>query len=242
MVETTTLIKYISAHSTFPRRKVAELISFRHVKVNGVVARKPWKEVTSADDIRVDGVKIVPSEKVYLILNKPEGFITTMSDEEGRPDVSQLIKGASKERLYPVGRLDRDTTGLLLFTNDGTLAQRLSHPKFSVSKSYMVTLNKPVDPEHLKILTQGIYLPDGTTRVDRAAFVADKRKFVVIVELHSGKKRVIRRLFGKLGYEVVHLDRVGYAGLAKGRLAVGKWRFLNTNELTSLRKTTETAS
>ena len=219
--EATTLIKFIAAHSYYSRRKAGDLIKDRHVKVNGIVIRKPWFEVTEDDDVRVDRVKIVPGKKEYILLNKPEGYITSMSDEEGRPDVTQLIKGASKERLFPVGRLDKDTTGLLLFTNDGLLTQKLTHPRFSVSKEYQVTLNKPVAPEHLKALVKGIFLPDGLTHLDRAVFVASTRKFVIHVEIHSGKKRIIRRLFGKLGYEVTHLDRVGFAGLTKRRLAVG---------------------
>ena len=232
----TTLIKYIAAYSGYSRRKAADLIKFRKVKVNGIVVRKPWREVTEDDDIRIDGVKIVPGKKVYILLNKPGGVITTMADDEGRLSVAQLIKGASKERLFPVGRLDKDTTGLLLFTNDGQLAQKLSHPRFTISKEYAVTLNRPVTLEHLKMLSKGLFLLDGKVRFDRAVFVQGKRKFVVIVELHSGKKRIIRRLFGKLGYEVKKLDRVGYAGLTKRRIAPGKWRHLEPAEIDRLKK------
>jgi len=234
--EAITLIKFIAAHSYYSRRKAADLIKQGHVKVNGRIVKKPWHEVTYDDDIRVDRIKIVPGMLEYVLLNKPEGYITSMADEEGRPDVSSLIKGASKERLFPVGRLDKDTTGLLLFTNDGPLTQKLTHPRFSVTKEYQVTLNKPVDSEHLKALVKGLYLPDGFTRFDRGVYVPNTRKFVIHVEIHSGKKRIIRRLFGKLGYEVKHLDRVGFAGLTKRRLALGSWRKLDSSEITRLRK------
>ena len=237
MAETTTLIKYIAAYSEYSRRKAADIIKNRRVKVNGIVIRKPWREVSDDDDIRIDGKEIVPGEMAYILLNKPGGYITTMSDDEGRASVDQLIKGASKERLFPVGRLDKDTTGLLLFTNDGQLAQKLSHPKFKMSKEYQVTLNKPVDHEHLAMMVKGMYLPDGNVRVDRAVFVAKKRKFVVIIELHSGRKRIIKRLFGKFGYEVKKLDRIGYAGLFKRRIPLGKWRKLTSSEVTRLKKT-----
>lgn len=234
--EATTLIKFIAAHSYYSRRKAGDLIKDGHVKVNGKVVKKPWFEVTLQDDIRIERIKIVPGMLEYILLNKPEGYITSMADEEGRPDVTSLIKGASKERLFPVGRLDKDTTGLLLFTNDGPLTQKLTHPRFSVSKEYQVTLNKPVTPEHLKALVKGIFLPDGFIHFDRAVFVANTRKFVVHVEIHSGKKRIIRRLFGKLGYEVKHLDRVGFAGLTKRRLPLGAWRKLEPAEIDYLRR------
>ena len=235
MAEATTLIKFIAAHSAHSRRKAAGIIKNRRVKVNGVVVRKPWREVSEDDDIRINGEKITPGNKVYILLNKPAGFITTMADDEGRPEVTHLIKGAAKERVFPVGRLDKDTTGLLLFTNDGQLAQKLAHPRFSVSKEYGVTLNKPVNPDHLKMMVKGIFLLDGKVSVDRAVFVPKKRKFVVIIELHSGKKRIIRRLFGKFGYEVKKLDRIGYAGLSKRGIPLGKWRKLDQKDIDRLK-------
>jgi 23S rRNA pseudouridine2605 synthase len=236
MVEAIALIKYIAANSAYSRRKAGDIIKDKRVTVNGKVVRKPWHEVTEEDDIRIDGEEILPSKKVYVMLNKPEGVITSMADEEGRLDVSTLIKGASKERLYPIGRLDKDTGGLLLFTNDGQLAQKLAHPKFEVHKQYMVTLDRPVLPEHLAMMYKGIYLLDGKVRADKAVYVPKKHKFVVLVELHSGKKRVIRRLFGKLGYIVKKLERVGYAGLIKKGLLPGKWRHLRPFEVNKLKK------
>lgn len=234
MAEATSLVKYIAASSVYSRRKTVELIKAGHVTVNGTMIVEPWHEVHEGDDIRVAGKKIMPADKIYILLNKPAGYITTMADEAGRPDVATLIKKASKERLFPIGRLDKDTTGLLLFTNDGHLAQRLSHPRFQITKEYQVTLDRPVDPEHLKMIFKGVYLKDGKARVDRAILLPGKRKYVALVEIHSGKKRVIRRLFEKFDYEVRKLDRIGYAGLAKKGLSVGKWRVLTKKEIASL--------
>jgi 23S rRNA pseudouridine2605 synthase len=233
--EAVALIKFISAHSSYSRRKACDLIKQGQVKVNGQIIKKPWYEVTMEDDVRVGRVKVVAGERDYILLNKPAGYITSMADEEGRSDITSLIVGASKERVFPVGRLDKDTTGLLLCTNDGALTQRLTHPKFSIAKEYQVTLNKPVDPEHLKAMVKGLYMTDGFVHFDRAVYVANTRKFVVHVEIHSGKKRIIRRLFGKLGYEVKYLDRVGFAGLTKRGLKEGSWRRLEPREIARLK-------
>lgn len=234
------LIQYVAAYSGYSRRKAGDLIKDRRVTVNNVVKRKPWYIVQEDDLIAFKGGDLIlpkrGSAKFYILLNKPAGVITSMSDEEGRYDVGMLIKGASKERLFPVGRLDKDTTGLLLCTNDGQLAQKLSHPRFSVAKEYAVTLDKPVTPEHLKNLYTGIFLPEGKIRFDRAVYAPKKRKFVVIVEIHSGKKRIIRRLFLKLGYKVRQLDRIGYARLTKRRLKQGNWRKLTSLEVSRLER------
>ncbi len=237
MDEKITLTKYIAAYSGYSRRKAEELIKKKHVSVNGRVKRKPWYELKEGDEVYLHGKLITPTnEKEYFLLNKPAGIITTMSDEAGRPSVAQLIVGASKKRLFPVGRLDRDTTGLLLFTNDGALAQKLSHPRFTIEKVYQVTLDKPLIPEHRTQLLKGVYLPDGRTRFDKLAYAPKKRKFVVIVTIHSGKKRIIRLLFKKLGYNVRQLDRIGYAGLSKRRVAQGKWKKLTEEEIKRLKK------
>jgi len=234
MAEAMTLVKYIAAHSEYSRRKAPEVIKEKRVSVNGTMVQNPWREIKEGDDVFIDGKLLGPTKKTYIILNKPEGYITTMSDEAGRPDVSLLIKGAAKDRVFPVGRLDKDTSGLLLFTNDGQLAQKLSHPKFSVAKEYLVALDRPVKPEHLNMMYKGLRLPDGNVRVDKAVYAPKKHKFVIIVELHSGKKRIIRRIFGKLGYIVRKLDRVGYAGLSKKGLTPGKWRPLKKYEIDKL--------
>ncbi len=235
MADATTLVKYLSAHSGYSRRDVTDLIKNGKVMVNSAIIVEPWHEVKSSDDIRLEGKPVKESRKEYFLLNKPEDYITTMEDNLGRQDVSLLMKGATKERIFPIGRLDKDTTGLLVFTNDGELAQCLSHPRFNMQKEYQVTLDKPVNPEHLKLMFKGLYLRDGKARVDRAAIMPGKRKYVVIIEIHSGKKHIIRRLFEHFGYEVRELDRISFAGLSKKGLSLGKWRALTTEEVESLK-------
>ncbi|MGE0010537.1 MAG: pseudouridine synthase [Candidatus Babeliales bacterium] len=242
MAQATTLVKYLAAHAGHSRRTVTDLIKEGKVTVNGSIIKEPWLEVSPGDDIRLEGKKIVEGKKVYFLLNKPTGFITTMEDNLGREDVSLLMKGATRERIFPIGRLDRDTTGLLVFTNDGELAQQLSHPRFNMKKEYMVTLDKPVNPEHLKLMFKGLFLKDGKARADRAVLVPGKRKYVAIIEIHSGKKHIIRRMFEHFGYEVRQLDRIDYAGLNKKGLALGKWRALTEEEITSLKTMAQEAA
>jgi 23S rRNA pseudouridine2605 synthase len=230
-----TLIQYIAAYSGHSRRKAGDLIKQGLVKVNGHFEKKPWILIEEGSFVSIANKRIVPhtKNKQYFILNKPAQIITTMADDEGRYDVGHLIKGATKERLFPVGRLDKDSTGILLFTNDGVLAQQLSHPRFKVSKRYEVILHKPILPEHLEQLKRGLYLSDGKAWVDQA-FYASKRKNHVVIELHSGKNRILRRLFARLGYQVKALDRVMYAGLRKKLLKPGAWRPLSSAEITHL--------
>ena len=234
-----TLIKYIASHSEYSRRKAPEVVKEKRVSINGTMVQNPWREIKQGDEVCIDSKVLKATKMSYLVLNKPEGYITTMSDDEGRPDVSLLIKGAAKDRVFPVGRLDKDTSGLLLFTNDGHLAQKLSHPKFSVSKEYQVTVDRPVKAEHLSMMFKGLVLPDGNIRVDKAVYAPKKHKFVIIVELHSGKKRIIRRIFGKLGYIVRKLDRVGYASLNKRGITPGKWRTLKQYEVDKIKALAE---
>ena len=232
------LLRYIATHSHYSRRKACDLIKDKQVRVNGMIENKPWYLVQEKDEISVAGQTIKNTSqapKIYLMLNKPGRVLTTMADDEGRLAVSALIKGASKARLFPIGRLDKDSTGILLFTNDGHLAQQLSHPKFRVTKEYAVTLNIPVLPEHLKSLQKGIFLSEGKVKVDRATHASPQKRNVVHMELHSGKNRVIRRIFAKLGYKVKGLDRINYAGLTKQQLACGAWRKLLPQEITHLR-------
>ncbi len=235
MADATTLVKYLAAHSGYSRRDVTDLIKNGKVMVNSAIIVEPWYSVKPSDDIRVEGKQVKESRKVYFLLNKPVDYITTMEDNLGRQDVSLLMRGATKERIFPIGRLDKDTTGLLVFTNDGELAQCLSHPRFNMQKEYQVTLDKPVNPEHLKLMFKGVFLRDGKARVDRAAIMPGKRKYVIIIEIHSGKKHIIRRLFEHFGYEVRQLDRISFAGLSKKGLSLGKWRALTAEEVESLK-------
>ena len=172
---------------------------------------------------------------VYILLNKPKDYITTLSDERGRRTVIDLLKPDITERVYPVGRLDRNTTGLLVLTNDGEFAQKLAHPRNEVYKIYHVTLDSALTNNDLQRITKGVELEDGVAAIDDISWVAGQSKKQVYVALHSGKNRIVRRIFEHLGYDVTALDRVEYAGLTKARLARGKWRFLTQFEIKSLK-------
>ena len=187
----------------------------------------------AGDTVTYGDSKIKSERKVYLLLNKPKDYITTTDDPQERHTVMELIAGACKERLYPVGRLDRNTTGLLLFTNDGELTDKLTHPKHNVKKVYHVTLNKGLKPADFTAITEGIKLEDGLVKADDLAFVGEGKKDVGI-EIHSGKNRIVRRIFEHLGYEVEKLDRVVFAGLTKKDLPRSKHRFLTGKEINFL--------
>ena len=192
-------------------------------------------KVKPNDDVRFNDTRITPEKKVYVLLNKPKDFITTVDDPQNRRTVMQLIQGAGPERLYPVGRLDRMTTGLLMFTNDGELAKRLTHPRYNVRKVYHVVLDQPLKPNHLDDIRRGIQLEGGSISADEISYIeeADNRKEVGI-EIHSGRNRIVRRIFEHLGYSVVKLDRVVFANLTKRNLKRGRWRFLTREELQQL--------
>jgi 23S rRNA pseudouridine2605 synthase len=170
---------------------------------------------------------------VYLLLNKPKDYITTVDDPKERKTVMELVSGVCRERIYPVGRLDRNTTGLLLFTNDGEMTTKLTHPKFGVKKVYHVSLNKGLKPDDFKLITEGLELEDGIVKADDLAFVGEGKKEVGI-EIHSGRNRIVRRIFEHLGYDVIKLDRVVFAGLTKKDLPRGKHRFLTAKEISFL--------
>ena len=214
------------------RREADEFITAGLITVNGQLVTELGTKVKPGDDIRYNGERIRNEKHVYLLLNKPKDYITTVEDEKERKTVMELIEGACRERIYPVGRLDRNTTGLLLFTNDGDLARYLTHPASKVKKIYHVELDKNVKVADLRKLTEGIELEDGISRVDDVAYDGDGlNKREVGVELHSGKNRIVRRLFEALGYEIKKLDRVGFAGLTKKDLPRGRWRFLDEREV-----------
>lgn len=225
------LNKYLSNAGICSRREADVLIKTGVVTVNGKIVTEMGYKVKPGDVIQYDGETINAETKRYVLLNKPKGFITTMDDPLGRKTVMQLVKKACKERVYPVGRLDRETTGLLLLTNDGDLAKKLTHPRYKAKKIYQVELNKNVNPADLKKLLDGVLLEDGTSRFDAADFIDAEDSKQVGVELHSGKNRIVRRTFEALGYKVVKLDRVMFAGLTKKDLPRGRYRHLSEREV-----------
>lgn len=230
------LNKYLSNAGICSRREADVLIQTGVVTVNGTTVTELGYKINKGDVVRYDGETINAEVKRYVLLNKPKDFITTMDDPWGRRTVMQLIAKACKERVYPVGRLDRDTTGLLLFTNDGDLAKKLTHPKYEAKKIYHVELNKPVRTEHLEVLRSGVELEDGRISCDVAEYVKDgKSAREVGVEIHSGKNRIVRRMFEHLGYEVVKLDRVQFASLTKKDLPRGFFRHLTEQEVSFLK-------
>jgi len=231
----TQLNKLLSNSGIASRRKSAEIIRQGKVKVNGRQILEPGFRVKENDVVTCNGKKIESKRKFYVLLNKPRDYITTTSDERGRKTVMELIQSATRERLYPVGRLDRNTTGVLLLTNDGELAQKLSHPSGNVKKVYEVTLNRVVSLEDMEKIAKGIELEDGVAQIDEIAYAHPNDNRVVGIELHSGKNRIVRRIFEQLGYEIEKLDRVLYAGLTKKNLPRGKWRFLSPKEVNWLK-------
>jgi 23S rRNA pseudouridine2605 synthase len=230
------LNKYISNAGVCSRREADTLIEEGLVTVNGVVITEMGSKVLPTDEVRF-GDKVLQREKpVYLLLNKPKDFITTMDDEKDRKHVLQLIQGACKERVYPVGRLDKNTTGLLLFTNDGDLTKKLTHPKHEVRKVYYVELEKNLALKDFESIANGLELEDGEIKVDEIAYVGDSKKEVGIT-IHSGRNRIVRRIFESLGYDIVKLDRVVFAGLTKKDLPRGDWRLLTQAEINILKMT-----
>lgn len=234
------LNKYIANAGICSRREADVLIASGAILVNGEVVTEMGHKVLPTDEVRY-GDKVLQREKpVYVLLNKPKDYITTTDDERDRANVMELVRNACEERIYPVGRLDRDTTGLLLFTNDGDLTKKLTHPSSQIEKTYLVELDKPFASIDMAALRNGIELNDGVITPDDVQYVegADSKKEVGIT-IHSGKNRIIRRMFDFLGYEVVKLDRVIFAGLTKKDLPRGRWRFLTKQEVSFLKMTTK---
>ncbi|MBB6609541.1 pseudouridine synthase [Pontibacter sp. Tf4] len=228
------LNRYIANAGICSRREADTLIESGEIKVNGQVVTEMGFKVRPEDTVQY-GKKILNREKlVYVLLNKPKDFLTTTDDPEGRKTVMSLVEKASNERIFPVGRLDRNTTGLLLFTNDGELAQKLTHPSNGVKKIYQVELDKQITKEDFLKVAEGVELEDGKAEVDDVAMIGDTGKFLGL-EIHIGRNRIVRRIFEHLGYEVVSLDRVQYAGLTKKDLPRGNWRYLSEKELIRLK-------
>lgn len=230
------LNKYLAHAGIASRRKADELIAQGLVEVNGKVVLEMGFKVQEKDKVTFKGKRIDREKQfVYVLLNKPKNFITTTKDEKDRDTVMSLVKNASEQRIYPVGRLDRNTTGLLLFTNDGDLAQKMTHPSHGVKKIYHVVLNKALTEEDMEAIARGVTLEDGDARVDNIAYTDPKDLTQIGVDIHIGKNRIVRRIFEQLGYEVVKLDRVYFGGLTKKDLPRGKWRFLDPKEVIMLK-------
>ncbi|MCC7331652.1 MAG: rRNA pseudouridine synthase [Flavobacteriales bacterium] len=229
------LNRYIANAGVCSRREADTLILSGAVSVNGKIITELGVRVLETDKVTVGKESIKHEQKVYVLMNKPKNFITSVSDPKGRKTVMQLV-GKLKQRVYPVGRLDRATTGVLMFTNDGDLAKKLTHPRYKIKKIYQVTTDKNVPQLHIKQISEGIELEDGWIKADEVSYVGkgeDRRE--IGIEIHSGKNRIVRRIFEHLGYDVIKLDRVYFAGLTKKDLARGQWRYLTEEEVNFLK-------
>ncbi|KAA2245861.1 rRNA pseudouridine synthase [Chitinophaga agrisoli] len=230
------LNKYIAHCGVCSRRKAVDYIKEGKVTVNDQQVLEPAFKVTDKDQVKVANKRItIQKNLVYILLNKPKGYITTTDDPEGRQTVMELIADATDERVFPVGRLDRNTSGLLLLTNDGELAQKLAHPKHNIKKIYQVELDKPLTKADFDKIINGVTLEDGLALVDALGYVDPKDKKQVGIEIHSGKNRIVRRIFEHLEYKVEKLDRVMYAGLTKKNVNRGRWRMLSDKEIILLK-------
>ncbi len=231
--EGTRLNKYIANAGVCSRREADTFITTGLVSINGKIITELGTKVMLGDEVKFNGERINPEKKVYILLNKPKGFVTTLDDPEGRRTVMELVENACDERVYPVGRLDRNTTGLLLLTNDGDLTKKLTHPSHNKKKIYHVELDSEIKPEQLEMIKDGIDLEDGPIAVDNISYVNENTKEVGI-ELHSGRNRIVRRIMEHFGYRVKRLDRVWFAGLTKVNLPRGRWRHLSHQEIIRL--------
>ena len=217
------------------RREADEFIQAGVVTVNGEVVTELGTKITRADEVKFHDQPVKIEKKVYILLNKPKDCMVTSDDPQERKTVMDLVKDACPERIYPVGRLDRNTTGVLLLTNDGELSSKLTHPKFLKKKVYHVHLDKALSLEDMRKIAEGIFLEDGEIKADDIQYVDERDKSQVGIEIHSGKNRIVRRIFESLGYRVTRLDRVLFAGLTKKGLRRGDWRFLTQKEVEMLR-------
>ena len=230
------LNKFLAHCGITSRREAVELISKGLVKVNGIISTEPGYKVQPTDEVIYNSKKLfVTKNLVYILLNKPKDYITTTDDPQGRRTVLELIKRATDERVYPIGRLDRNTSGVLLLTNDGDLTQKLSHPSYEIKKIYEVKLDKNLTKAHFEDILNGLTLEDGKILVDSLAYADSKDKSIIGIEIHSGRNRIVRRIFESLGYDVKGLDRVMYAGLTKKNVERSKWRYLSDKEIRVLK-------
>jgi 23S rRNA pseudouridine2605 synthase len=229
------LNKYIANSGICSRREADTFIKAGSASVNGKIITEMGFKVSVTDEVRFDGSLISPESKRYVLLNKPKNYITTMDDERGRKTVMELLQTATKERIYPVGRLDRLTTGLLLFTNDGEMAKKLTHPKHQVKKLYHVTLDKKLSMSDLQKISENFVLDGKMVFIDKISYIENKPKNEIGIEIHSGRNRIVRRIFEHFGYKVTKLDRVIFAGLTKKNLSRGIWRHLTQQEINNLK-------
>ena len=232
------LNKYVANSGICSRREADTLIESGVIKVNGKVITELGTKINADDVVEYANAKIKNEKLVYVLLNKPKDFITTMDDPQGRRTVMELVRKACRERIYPVGRLDRNTTGVLLFTNDGELAKKLIHPKYNVKKIYNVLLDRKLAQDDMLKISEGIYIDDEMIQVDDIAYVEEGKNVIkreIGIQIHSGQNRVVRKIFESLGYEVIKLDRVFFAGLTKKDLPRGKWRVLTKTEIAFLK-------
>lgn len=230
------LNKYIAHCGICSRRDAVELITGGKVKVNKTVITEPGFKVSNDDEVIYNNRKVfVTKNLVYILLNKPKDYITTSDDPQGRKTVLQLVATATNERVYPIGRLDRNTSGVLLLTNDGELTQKLSHPSYEITKIYEAKLDKPLVKADFDKILKGLKLEDGEIHVDSLAYADSKDKSIIGIELHSGRNRIVRRIFEHLGYDVKGLDRVMFANLTKKNVERGRWRYLSEKEIRLLK-------
>lgn len=229
------LNRFLGNAGVCSRREADMLIQAGVVRINGKVVTELGTKVMPTDTVHFHDQLLKSQKMVYVLLNKPKNCVSTVTDPHGRTTVLDIIAGACKERLYPVGRLDRNTTGVLLLTNDGELTAKLTHPKFEKKKIYEVTLDKAVEQEHIDAMLKGIVLDDGPINADAIEYVPDTKRMTVGIEIHSGRNRIVRRMFEHFGYTVDKLDRVYFAGLTKYKLPRGRWRFLTEEEVAMLK-------
>jgi 23S rRNA pseudouridine2605 synthase len=226
---------YLAQAGICSRRKAVALIKEGLVSINNAIITTPTYQVKPTDVVRYKKRVIKPDPYIYVLVNKPAGYVSTTADEMGRNTVLDLVPLAQKKRLYPIGRLDKETTGLIVLTNDGSLAQKLSHPTFEIQKVYQATLDQPCLPDHIQKIKKGIRLKDGIARVDSVNIPNLKNRQIVRIALHSGKKHIIRRIFEALDLKVKKLDRINYAGLTQKDLKPGAWRYLKEDEVENLK-------
>ncbi len=228
------LNRFLAQSGLCSRREADDYIQAGLVTVNGVIVSELGTKVLPTDEVKFNDERVQGEKKVYLVLNKPKGYVTSLEDPHADKTVMDLVKNACSERIYPVGRLDKNSLGLLIFTNDGDVTRQLTHPSLEKKKIYQVTLDKPLTRADMERITEGLTLEDGEIFADEVAYASENKKEVGI-EIHSGRNRIVRRIFEHLGYAVLKLDRVYYAGITKKNLKRGAWRFLTNEEVDRLK-------